>query len=378
MPWEARTIMKQREEFVQAALGREKSFTALCREYGISRKTGYKWVSRYQDGQRLCDQSRRPNRQPSKTDRDIEQRIIDVRTTNPAWGGKKIKSVLESAGCEGIPSVKTCENILKRNGMIDPAESQKHKAFARFQRDQCNELWQMDFKGDFLLGDGTRCYPLDILDDHSRFCIQIAPKSSASGVKESVLLAFLEFGMPDAILSDNGSQFSGFRGGYTQFERWLMDLDVLPIHGRLAHPQTQGKVERFHRTMKAEALRTTPRDLEHAKEILEDWRRRYNELRPHEALGMKSPASVYTASRRPYREPEPFTYAEGARLIKVNNWGYLRFGPVQLYLSETMKDTYLEIRPGDQDTFRVIYRNFQIAVIDAADPKFLNRRIRRL
>ena len=172
--------------------------------------------------------------------------------------------------------------------------------FQRFQRESCNELWQMDFKGDFLLGDGTRCYPFDIMDDHSRYCIQITPKSSASGVIDSVTLAFREFGLPNSILSDNGAQFSGFRGGYTQFERWLMDLDILPIHGRIMHPQTQGKIERFHRTMKAEALRTTPDNLEHAKKLLNNWRWQYNELRPHEALGMKPPASVYKESARTF------------------------------------------------------------------------------
>ena len=378
MPWETETVMKQRERFVEAAYRQEKTFAALCRDYDISRKTGYKWLSRANEGQGLCDQSRCPHRQPSKTARETEQLILDVRTANPTWGGKKIKAVLEAAGCNGIPSARTCGNILRRNGFIQAEESQKHKAFQRFQREKCNELWQMDFKGDFLLGDGSRCFPLDILDDHSRFCIQITPKSSATGVKESVILAFQEYGLPNAILTDNGSQFSGFRGGYTQFERWLMDLDVLPIHGRIMHPQTQGKIERFHRTMKAEALRTTPADLEHARQLLKDWRWRYNELRPHEALGQKPPASVYSSSTREYMEPKDFVYDTGARMVKVNNWGYLRFGPIQVYLSETMKDTYLEIRPGDGDTFRVIYRNYQIAVVDAADRTILNRHIRRL
>lgn len=378
MPWETNTVMEQRERFVEAAQRRDKTFSALCRDHEISRKTGYKWLNRASEGQRLCDQSRCPHRQPSKTAWDTEQLILDVRTANPTWGGKKIKAALEAAGHKGIPSAKTCGNILKRYGFIHPEESQKHKAFQRFEREQCNDLWQMDFKGDFLLSDGSRCFPLDILDDHSRFCIQITPKSSASGVKDSVILAFQEYGLPNSILTDNGAQFSGFRGGYTQFERWLMDLDVLPIHGRIMHPQTQGKIERFHRTMKAEALRTTPANLEHARRLLEDWRWRYNEIRPHEALGQKPPASIYQPSNRKYAQPQEFVYDEGARMVKVNNWGYLRFGPIQVYLSETMKDTYLEIKPGDGDSFRVIYRNYQIAVVDAVDQTLRNRHIRRL
>ena len=370
--------MQEREAFVDEVSQGKESISSLCRKYGISRKTGYKWIHRDSEGQRLCDQSRCPHRQPSKTALETEQLILSVREANPVWGGRKIKAVLESAGHSGIPSAKTCGRILKRNGMILPEESGKHTAYKRFEREACNQLWQMDFKGDFLLGDRSRCYPLDILDDHSRFCIQIEAKDSTLGTKESVIRAFETYGLPAAILTDNGAQFSGFRGGYTQFERFLMDLDVAPIHGRIMHPQTQGKIERFHRTMKQEALRTTPETLEDAKKLLSDWRWRYNEIRPHSALGMKTPASVYSASQRTYRPPISFEYDSGARLTKTNNWGYLRFGPIQLYLSETMKDTYLEIRPVDESTFWVVYRNYKIAAVDAVNKKLIDRHIRRL
>ena len=378
MPWETKTVMEQRKAFVAAVENGEGTVSALCRVYGISRKTGYKWLNRASLGQLLCDQSRCPNLQPSKTAKETEQMILDVRKTNPAWGGRKIKAVLEAAGFEGIPSAKTCGNILKRNGMIDPAESRKHMPYCRFERALCNQLWQTDFKGDFLLGDGTRCFPFTVMDDHSRYCLRIEAKSSTLGVKDTFILVFQEFGLPDAILSDNGPQFSGFRGGYTHFERFLMDLDIEPIHGRIMHPQTQGKIERFHRTLKLEALQDIPENLQAAQQQFETWLWKYNELRPHAALGMKPPASVYTPSSRVYFEPKPFEYDEGAKLIKVNNWGYLRFGPIQIYLSETMKDTRLEIRPGDQDTFVVIYRNYQIAVVDAANNKLINRHIRKL
>ena len=378
MPWEKKTVMEEREAFVAAVRAGEDSVSALCRKYGISRKTGYKWLNREAMGQQLCDQSRCPHRQPSKTDRETEQLILAVRMNHPAWGGKMIKSVLESAGYEGLPSAKTCGNILKRNGMISAEESLKHKPCQRFERESCNELWQADFKGDFLLGDGSRCFPLDIIDDHSRYCIKTEPKSSATGVKDSFIQAFKEFGLPDAILTDNGAQFAGFRGGYTDFERFLMDLDVLPIHGRIMHPQTQGKVERFHRTMKAELLRTTPDNLAHAKQLFKEWQWQYNELRPHSALGMKTPGSVYQPSTRSYAKPAVFEYDEGAQLVKVNNWGYLRFGPIQIFLSQTMKDTYLEIRPSDDDTFIVLYRNYKIARVDAIEKKLINRHIRRL
>jgi transposase InsO family protein len=382
MPWEKKTVMEQREEFLQEVAAGRATMSALCRKYGISRKTGYKWVHRAEAGLPLADASRRPHRQPAKTPPEIEQKILEVRQDHPVWGGKMICAVLESAGFDELPSAKTCCNILKRNGCIDPLESKKHQPCQRFEREKCNELWQMDFKGDFLLGDNTRCYPLDILDDHSRFCLKIDPKPNTFGTIETVTATFREFGLPDAILCDNGAQFAGFRGGYAQFERFLMDLDIWPIHGRIMHPQTQGKIERFHRTMKQEALREQPANLEEAKAILEDFRFRYNEVRPHSALGMRPPAAVYKASERSYVEPKPFVYDAGARVVKVNNWGYLRFGPITLYLSETMRDTYLEIRPdpapGKEDHFLVIYRNFKIARVDAKNQILLNRHIRKL
>lgn len=378
MSWETKTVMEQREAFVEAAERGEESFAALCRRYQISRKTGYKWLKRAQEGQQLTDQSRRPNRQPTKTPDDVEAQILAMREAHPTWGGRMIKATLERDGCEDIPSARTCCAILKRNGCIDPEEARKHRPFQRFEREKCNQLWQTDFKGDFLLGDGIRCYPLTILDDHSRFSIRIEPKSDTKEVKESLIQTFKEFGLPDAVLSDNGPQFSGFRGGYTQFERFLMDLDVAPIHGRIMHPQTQGKIERFHRTLKAEALREIPDTMEEMNRQFQEWRWFYNELRPHSALGMKSPATVYRPSQRKYEEPKPFEYNQGARLVKINNWGYLRFGPIQIYLSETMADTYMEIRPSENDTFLVIYRNYKIATVDAVEKKLVNRRIRRL
>lgn len=378
MSWETKTVMEQREAFVEAAERGEESFAALCRRYQISRKTGYKWLKRAQEGQQLTDQSRRPNRQPTKTPDDVEAQILAMREAHPTWGGRMIKAALERDGCEDIPSARTCCAILKRNGCIDPEEARKHRPFQRFEREKCNQLWQTDFKGDFLLGDGIRCYPLTILDDHSRFSIRIEPKSDTKEVKESLIQTFKEFGLPDAVLSDNGPQFSGFRGGYTQFERFLMDLDVAPIHGRIMHPQTQGKIERFHRTLKAEALREIPDTMEEMNRQFQEWRWFYNELRPHSALGMKPPATVYRPSQRKYEEPKPFEYNQGARLVKINNWGYLRFGPIQIYLSETMADTYMEIRPSENDTFLVIYRNYKIATVDAVEKKLVNRRIRRL
>lgn len=375
MPWEAKTVMEQREQFVSEVMARKNTVSALCRKYGVSRKTGYKWLKRAADGLPLCDQSRRPNRQPSKTADEVESMIVEMRLLHPVWGGKKIRAALEAVGEEGLPSGKTCCNIIKRDGLVDPEEAAKHTAYQRFEKEHCNEMWQTDFKGDFLLGNGVRCYPLTILDDHARYSLRIEPKTSAAGVKTSFIAAFREYGLPNSVLSDNGSQFAGAHRGLSTFERFLMDLDILPIHGRPFHPQTQGKIERFHRTFKQEALRTIPANMDEAAVRLPS---AYNDLRPHHALGMKTPASVYVPSTREYHEPKPYEYDEGAKLYKVNNWGYLRFGSLCLFLSESMADTRVELRFEENEKISVIYRNFIIATIDAVEGKLLNRHIRRL
>lgn len=264
--------MEQRELFIKEVTEGNDTISALCRKYGISRKTGHKWINRAAEGLQLCDQSRRPHQQPSKTADDLEALIVQVRLSHPAWGGRTIRAALEAAGVEGLPSDKTCCNILKRNGLVDPVESAKHTAFQRFEKHHCNEMWQTDFKGDFLLGNGVRCYPLTILDDHSRFNIRIEPKTAAIEAKASFLAVFREYGLPNSVLSDNGAQFAGAHRGLSTFERFLMDLDILPIHGRPIHPQTQGKIERFHRTFKQEALRTIPANMADAKTQFENWR----------------------------------------------------------------------------------------------------------
>ena len=384
MPWGEKTVEKLREEFVCTAENRS-NFSAVCREFGITRKTGYKSMSRASADEPLSDRfisrSTAPKNIANKTPADTEALILSCRVENPAWGGKTIRKVLENEGHEKLPCVKTCNNILKRNGCIDPAEGLKHKPWQRFEREKCNELWQTDFKGDFALMDGSRCFPLTILDDHSRFSIMIDAKPNTLDVMDSFKRAFLSFGLPDALLSDNGAEFAGFKGGYTRFERWLMDHNVLPIHGRIMHPQTQGKIERFHRTMKQELLNYTPfSDLTDAKEHLQRWRQKYNEVRPHEALGLKVPAQVYVPSLKGFNDkPDRFEYSGLYPVRKVNNWGYLRFEPVRVYLSETMSDTYLEIRPVEnRESFIVCYRNFKIAEVDACSMKLLNRKISRL
>lgn len=381
MLWERRTVEDQRKEFAQAALECS-NFSALCREYGITRRTGLKWKARYEAQEPLSDRSRRPNTSPTRTPEAVERRILELRTENPGWGAKTLRKVLENQGEQNLPCVKTVNNILHRHGCISPEESQKRQPFTRYEKEKCNMMWQTDFKGEFRMEDNNYCYPLTIIDDHSRFSIKIAPRLSTKNVVIPVFTeVFHEYGLPDSILSDNGSQFAGFRKGYTQFERWLMELDILPIHGRIKHPQTQGKIERFHRTMKQELLNhISISNIDDAEVQFGDWREKYNNIRPHEALGMKTPGQVYIASPRAYPEKiQDWEYGGEYHVIKVNSWGYARFDKWQVYLSETMIDKYIEFRPSpDGESFFACYRNFKIAEFNTQNGELIRRIISRL
>lgn len=380
MPWMERRVEMLREQFVMQSLKEDRNISALCEEYGISRKTGYKWIKRYLENGCFEDQSRKPKNISCKTDEKIEKLIIEVRQKRPGWGARKIHSYLAHKGHD-MPCVRTVNNLLKRNGLISLEASRASRPFKRFEREYSNELWQADFKGDILMADGNRCYPLTIMDDHSRYALLVEPKINQKGVLQSFIQTFRIYGLPQSVLTDNGATFAGFKNGYTQFEKALMDQDILPIHGRFYHPQTQGKIERFHRSMKNEVLRFHPiLNFTDAIHSLGEWKTVYNNERPHEALGDRCPAQVYTSSQRTYQENVlPYEYGSKYHLYRINNWGYLRFAGYKIYISETFRDTYVQLIPSDgDDLVLVCYRNFIIAKIDVTNGELIGRKAYRL
>jgi transposase InsO family protein len=380
MPWIERQVKMLREEFIRRSFEVDRNISALCEEYGISRKTGYKWIRRYQEDGCLEDRSKRPLRLGSKTADWMEELIIETRHERPRWGAQKIWSYLDRKG-HPMPCVRTVNNILKRNGLISQEASLARKPFKRFEREHNNELWQADFKGDFLMGNGKRCYPLTILDDHSRYALLIEPRPDQRDVQSSFMRIFRLFGLPEAILTDNGPTFAGPQGGYTQFERMLMDQDVLPIHGRFYHPQTQGKIERFHRSLKNEVLYLRNiQNLDEAARTFKNWQQIYNFERPHSALGNKCPADIYSTSPRQFRDTVPvYDYNTEHRMYRINNWGFLRFAKYQIYISETFRDTHVQLIPVESEDIALIcYRNFIIAKIDVTCGELLSRRAYRL
>lgn len=381
MPWENKSVEELRKEFILSAQDCS-NISSLCREFGISRKTGYKWINKYNQGLPLSNGSHVPNTVPNKTTAHIESLILQIRADNPGWGAATIHKILENQGVDNLPCVKTVNNILNRNNCISKDESDKRRKYIHFQKEHCNDMWQTDFKGDFPLLDGNRCFPLDIIDDCSRFLIKLVPSTSTKNlVIPTFEAAFYEFGMPLSVLSDNGAQFAGFKQGYTQFEKWLMCHDILPIHCRIKHPQTQGKIERFHRSLNNELIKhNTFSDIEHVNSSMQIWRDKYNNIRPHEALDMLTPSDVYTRSPREYNNRiSEYEYSGNFPVKKVNCKGYLSFENQRLYFSETFKGEYLEFRPNPLgDSFFACFRNYQIAEFDSISGNRLNRFIKRL
>jgi len=297
-------VSDQREEFLRLARQPDANISELCRRARISRKTGYKWLGR----EDVADRSRRPLSSPTRTAAELEAKVLGVRAEHPAWGARKIAHVL--ARDDGVllaPS--TANSILRRHGLISPAASQAATAWHRFEHETPNSLWQIDFKGHFAT-DAERCHPLTVLDDHSRFNVVLhALDCERRQPVQCVLQAAFEcYGLPERINADNGPPWgSPADGSLTVLGAWLIRLGIRLSHSRPAHPQTNGKDERFHRTMVAEVLGSRRfKDLDDVQRRFTEWRHVYNFKRPHEALGMQTPASRYSASPRsmPSKLPE--------------------------------------------------------------------------
>ena len=342
MSWQICDIMKARNSFIEDCGRGSLSIAEVCRRHGISRKTGYKWLTRYhQKGvEGLVDASRRPLHSPLKSSRAIEEEVLKVRAEHPCWGGRKIRRVLINEGFDagGVPAASTVTNILRRHGKLGAGMRGNATAFKRFERGEPNDLWQMDFKGHFGMDRGRRCYPLTVLDDHSRYNLVLeACKGESIGHVQPVLKrAFMRYGLPRQILCDHGNPWGN---GLNEFGRligtprlvvWLTRLGVQVIHGRVRHPQTQGKEERFHRTLKAEVLTSELlwRNHAHCQDRFDSWREVYNHKRPHEALDMETPSCRYKLSSRSCPEelpaPESF-YLEGDHLRRVKSKGEITF-----------------------------------------------------
>ncbi len=358
-----------REEFAKRALNKEKSMTALCLEYGISRPTEHKWLKRYQAGSDMSDQNRRP-KTIRRVSAEIEQLVVDLRLNHPAIGAAKLHRMLENEGHTDLPCVKTVNNILKRNGLISKEASLAATPIQRFEKELPNEMWQADYKGFVTMANGRRCYPLNIIDDHSRFNLGCEPMASETfeEIKPVLLRVFESYGLPRFFLCDNGNPWGTAQStGFTRFEVWLMDLGILTLHGRPLHPQTQGKEESFNRALTRELLKQTMLlDAQDAKRKFDDYRRFYNEVRPHHALNLDTPSQHYVRSDREYTDVVPtWLYPEGSELRRVKSTGFFNWKGQGYFLSEAFGEREIAILPSPSPAcFNLYYRQFHIGRID--------------
>jgi transposase InsO family protein len=367
MPWQEKTIMELREEFSRLAAQEGANIRQLCRRFGISPTTGYKWLARKRQGESLADRSRQPHHTPRRSRPEIEALIVALRRAHPAWGARKLAHRLERLGHE-MPAVSTVHAVLLRYGLITPAASQAAQPWQRFEHPCPNDLWQMDFKGHVPMQRG-RCHPLTLLDDHSRYALGLraCDNERRTTVVDHLIAIFRHYGLPARITMDNGAPWGNDGTHYTQLDVWLMRQGIRVSHSRPFHPQTQGKDERFHRTLKAEVLQGAPfTDLAHAQRAFDHWRSIYNRMRPHQALAMGVPADRYRASPQEYVEQPAVPEYDGTDQVRtVQALGRMTWRGEDWQVGKAFIGERVAVRPSiDDGLYDVYWRTYRIARID--------------
>ena len=352
MPWDERDTMSLRSEFVLFASQDGANIRALCRLYGISPATGYKWLHRWalEGGTGLHDRPRTPHHSPNRSPDDIVYLLRMAHDRYERWGARKIKRWLEDQG-HRMPAFSTVHTLMARHGLL-PGTVPGIPATGRFEHDAPNRLWQMDFKGHFPFG-GGRCHPLTLLDDHSRFSLCLAPCTDErrETVQQQLVSVFERYGLPDRMTMDNGAPWGDTTGVWTALELWLMRQGIRVGHSRPYHPQTQGKQERFHRSLKAEVLQGKWfADSGELQRAFEHWRTVYNLERPYEALDMAVPASRYQPSARQYSGVmAPPEYDEGVMVRKVDIIGKLSIKGISLKAGKAFRGERVGLKETQED-----------------------------
>lgn len=365
--------MSQRLEFIKQAELKKIRFSKLCHDYGISRKTGYKWFGRREGP---VERSRRPLTSPRKTEPEVEALVCELRRLEPTWGGRKIRDRLLLDGTPGMPAASTVTDILRRHGLLHPPV-RPQRNLVRFEAEQSNDLWQMDFKGPIETQAGP-CFALTVLDDHSRFlaCLAACPDQQTETVQAALTRAFRIHGLPRRILCDNGPPWgSDAQNRFTRLCAWLMRLGIAVSHGRPYHPQTQGKDERFHRTLGEELLARREAewpDLPGVQIAFDVYRQRYNEYRPHQSLGGIPPSLRYTPSPRALPDvlPEP-VYEASDLLRRVSKDRRFDFRGLAYRVGKAFVGQTIALRGNEQGEWDVYYCWQRLGRLDPSSPRLL-------
>jgi transposase InsO family protein len=380
MPWKETTMINERTEFALSSLQAGVNFTELCARYGISRRTGYKWKQRYLDegASAMLDQSRRPTTSPNQLTELELCRIARLHERHKKWGPKKIHK-LYSDRYTPAPSQSTFKRVFDRCGWVKKRPRRKSSATGRLssglKAEDCNDVWTVDFKGWWRTGNGQRCEPLTVRDEHSRFVLKVQSMQTTrtEAVREVFEHLFKTYGLPKAIRSDNGSPFASSSAvlGLSRLSAWWVALGIDLERGRPGKPQDNGPHERMHLDIRNELECHTQEDLETQQAAFEIWTHTFNHERPHEALGMQCPADVYKPSIRKYSgTPEDIVYpGKIARL--VNSGGWISLHGHKFPISTALKGWSVGLLPTCNDTYDVFFARLRIGVIEKSTASFI-------
>jgi transposase InsO family protein len=369
MPWKEQTIMEQKIEFICEWRTGKYTITELCRSFEISRPTAYKIIFRFENEgyEGLRGLSRKPRGlHPNTTDEKVVKHILQLKEKHKLWGAKKLHKLLyNDFPDEMIPTVLTVHNILKKHGLVCPQKRLRRvkPIHPIFDPKRCNEVWSADYKGKFLMGNKTYCHPLTIADSKSRFVFTAKGhyKENLASAKTEFKRVFRKYGIPEQIHTDNGSPFGSVAAiqRFTRLSYWFIELGIMPVYSDPSHPEQNGRHERMHRDLKAACVQPSAFDLKAQQRRLNSFVKEYNQVRPHEALGMQTPASVHEFSTRPFPERIPhFDYDSQMKVLKVTKNGSVRWGAYNwVYLSASLQGKYIGALELGNGIWRVFYRN---------------------
>ena len=374
LPWKETSVETERLQFIERHSGGEETVAELCRKFGISRKTGYKLIGRYEaygEGG-LLDLSRAPDHQPNATPTEVAERIIEEKRARPTWGPKKIVARLREINPDvHWPSPSTASGILDRAGLVRRHKRRRRSTrwgepFADAQRP--NDVWAIDLKGWFRTGDGVRIDPLTALDAMSRYLLVCDGLQRPTGpeVKRVLDRAFQEYGLPHAIRTDNGPPFAGVGlGSLTPLSAWWVKLGIVPERIEPGHPEQNGRLERLHRTLKADTATPPKANRIRQRRAFDRFRYSYNVERPHEALGQRPPSRLYTSSFRPYpariSSPE---YGTGVTVRSVRSTGQIKWRGQMVYVSESLRGEPVGLVQQDERTWTIHFGQLLIGLLD--------------
>lgn len=383
MPWETGTVEESRARFVLELEGSVFSFSEVCRRHGISRKTGYKWVERYRaeglDG--LKDRSHRPESCPHATPEWLVERILELKRRR-GWGAKKLRKLL----CDeygSAPARDTIHRILKKHGLVrrgKPRRRRTHPGEPAFDADRPNAVWTADFKGEFRLGDGTMCYPLTIQDAYSRYLLEIRALRGPTIERSapSFRRLFLRHGIPDRIRTDNGHPFaSKALGRLSQLSVGWIQVGIRPETIEPGKPQQNPRHERMHRDLKADTARPPSTNLKAQQARFDRFRREYNEERPHEGIGMETPAARHEPSQRKLRKPKKVKYPGHFEVRKVASDKTIKWNDRKVFVSNLLRFEYVGLEEIAERTWAVYYGPIFLGWLDEDDYRIMDVRKHR-